>query len=154
MDKNDNTISKTTNVDAQRLAENQNIGRLRLVAYNEMPHGLIVKEDHPLIPRPACFTMDGMDMSGGLMTFPDGRMTWRLSNFMCPGKTAPPVDFPISFVATPLIDKPMYMTVKYIAVETHPNDLVMEIYSWDNRGQPAPSVPFYYRCRIPIIIKT
>jgi len=153
MDKKNHTRSKVIDTNSEKIEEFQKLGRLRLSAYNRKI-SLKVKEDHPLIPLPRCFEREGMDLSGGSMTDSTGRMIWRLSNYLCKGETVPPVDFPVSFIATPLIEKPMYVTVKYIEVETSPNDLVLEVYSWDNRGEPAPFMPYYWRCRIPIAILT
>ncbi|MDQ5869336.1 MAG: hypothetical protein M3530_06365 [Thermoproteota archaeon] len=134
------------------MTEFQKIGRLRISAYN-FEEAVTVKEDHPLIPQSRCFGMGGIDLSGGSMTDSAGRMTWRLSNFLCPENVPPgglAVDFPVSFVATPLTDKPAYMTVKFIAVQPQPKDLILEVYSWDRLGEPAPFLPFYWRCRIPL----
>jgi hypothetical protein len=91
--------------DAEKMAEIQKLGRLRISAFNfEEAPSLIVKEDHPLIPQPRCFGMGGIDLSGGSMTDSEGRMTWRLSNFLC-AENIPAgglaVDFPVSLVATP-----------------------------------------------------
>ena len=132
----------------------QKLGRLRISAYNfEEEPNLIVKEDHPLISQPRCSGMAGIDLSGGSMTDSAGRMTWRLSNFLCRENMLPEglaIEFPVSLVATPLIDKPAYITVKFTAIETAPNDLTIEVYSWDSHGEPAPYLPYYWRYRIPL----
>jgi hypothetical protein len=144
------------NDSAEKMKEIEKLGRLRISAYNfEEAPKLIVKEDHPLIPQSRCSGMGGIDLSGGSMTDSAGRMTWRLSNFLCPENIPPEglaVEFPISFVATPLIDKPAYITVKFIAVQTQPKDLIIEVYSWDRQGEPAPYLPFYWRCRVPLTL--
>jgi hypothetical protein len=72
-------------------------------------------------------------------------MTWRLSNFVCEALVP---DFPVSFVATPVSEKPGYITVKSIKLEV--NDISIDINSWDSQGNPAPSIFFYWRCRIPL----
>ena len=153
MEKNDSTKSKSAATDAERMTEIQKVGRLRLSAYNfEVDNDIRVLEDHPFIPQPVCHGMGGIDLGGGSMTDSLGRITWRLSNFVCrePERQSGPVEFPVSFVATPLIDKPVYITTSYKGRETQPkNDLILEVYSWDRLGEPAPYVPFYWRCRIP-----
>jgi hypothetical protein len=128
-EKNNSTKAKSTATDAEKVADFQKIGRLRISAYNfEEAPNLIVKEDHPLISQPRCFGMGGIDLSGGWMTDEAGRMIWRLSNFLCrenvpPGGLA--VDFPVSFVATPMTDKPAYITAKFTAIQTQPKDLII-----------------------------
>jgi hypothetical protein len=154
MEKNDTTKAKSTTTEAEKMTEMQKLARLRISAYNfEEGGNLIVKEDHPLIPLPRCSGMGGIDLSGGSMTDSAGRMTWRLSNFLCRENIPPgglPVEFPVSFVATPLVDKPAYITVKFTAIQTQPKDLIIDVYSWDRQGEPAPYLPYYWRCRIPL----
>jgi len=56
-------------------------------------------------------------LSGGSITDAAGRMTWRLLNTVCPEDVPQGgflIDYPISFVATPISDKPGYITVKQI----------------------------------------
>ncbi len=114
---------------------------------------LTVKEDGTTHPDPRCIlNYDGIDLSGGSVTGSAGRTTWRLSNFVCRESGLDEglaVDFPVSFVATPLSDKPAYITVKFLGVVT-PKDLDIEVYSWDSQGNPAPFTYFYWRCRIPL----
>jgi hypothetical protein len=113
------------------------------------PPGLILREDGVTPFQTRCTPPhDGIDLSGGSLTDPAGRMTWRLSNFVCPPEALVP-DFPVSFVATPLSDKPGYITVKNVALEA--NDVTIDVYSWDSHGNPAASMFFYWRCRIPLI---
>jgi hypothetical protein len=60
---------------------------------------------------------------------------------------------PISIVATPVTDKPTFITITIKKDSTvHNNiqmdDLVAQIYSWDIQGNPAPNTQFCWRCRI------
>jgi len=88
------------------------------------------------------------------VTDSEGRMTWILSNYICPEnipQNGLPIDYPVSFVATPQSDKPCYITVKFI-VPIVPNDVVIEVFSWNSKGEPAPSTSFYWRSRIPLTL--
>lgn len=154
MDKDDVTKEKKNVADTERLTRIFPF-RVRTSAYNFEPDAsLILKDDSAVIHDPRCFRNNGIDLSGGSVTDTAGRMTWILSNFVC-SENIPqrgfPIDFPVSFVATPQSDKPCYMTVKFI-VPFVPNDVVIEVFSWNSKGEPAPSTPFYWRCRIPLTL--
>jgi len=130
--------------------------RVRVSAYSfedpalHVPPNLTLKEVGTVFPSRSCIpNFDGIDLSGGSVTDSAGRMTWRMLDFVCPDRDYL-VDFPVSFVATPLSDKPAYMTVKFMGFRTLPNDVVIEVYSWDSTGKPAPYMNFYWRCRIPL----
>jgi hypothetical protein len=152
MEKDNVTKAKSSLADTERLTRTFPF-RVRTSAYNLVPvRSLILKDDSPVISDPRCFPSNGIDLSGGSVTDSAGRMTWILSNFVCPENIPGrgfPIEFPVSFVATPLTDKPCYITVKFI-VPTIPNDVIIEVYSWDKQGESAPSTPFYWRCRIPL----
>jgi hypothetical protein len=153
---NDNSAKlKNKTTDAERLSKFP--FRVRTSAYGfESPANhpgylpsLILREDGVTPLQTRCIpNYDGIDLSGGSITDPEGRMTWRLSNFVCPSNEALVPDFPVSFVATPVSEKPGYITVKDIALEA--NDLAIDVHSWDSQGNPAASTYFYWRCRIPL----
>ena len=132
--------------------------RVRISAYdyvNSVYHSdepnLNLKEVGTVFPISSCLNAyDGIDLSGGYVTGSEGRTTWKLSDYICKPELQA-LDLPISFVATPLSDKPAYMTVKFVALQSQPNNLVIEVYSWDAQGKPAPFTSFYYRCRIPLV---
>jgi hypothetical protein len=154
MEKDDVTKEKKSVADTDRLTRTFPF-RVRTSAYNFEPDAsLILKDDSAVIHDPRCFRNNGIDLSGGSVTDSAGRMTWILSNFVCPDNIPQrgfPIDFPVSFVATPQSDKPCYVTVKFI-VPFVPGDVIIEVYSWNSKGEPAPSTPFYWRCRIPLTL--
>jgi hypothetical protein len=154
MEKDDVTNEKRTLADAERVTRNFPF-RVRTSAYNFEPDGsLMLKDDSIVINDNRCFRNNGIDLSGGSVTDSAGRMVWILSNFVCPENVPQrrfPIDFPISFVATPQSEKPCYITVKYI-VPFIPNDVIIEVYSWNAKGESEPSTPFYWRCRIPLTL--
>jgi hypothetical protein len=49
-----------------------------------------------------------------------------------------------------MTDKSAYITVKFVEVKNQPKDVIFEVYSWDRQGEPAPFLPLYWRCRIPL----
>ncbi len=128
--------------------------RVRTSAYNFESDGcLILREDSPVILDPRCYPNGGIDLSGGSVTDSKGRMIWQLLNSVCTEyvpKDGFPIDFPLSFVATPKTDKSAYITVKVVEVKNQPKDVIFEVYSWDRQGETAPFLPFYWRCRIPL----
>jgi hypothetical protein len=154
MEKNDANTAKSKETDAERMREFFPM-RVRTSAFNFLENGsLTLKDDSVVINNPRCYRNNGIDLSGGSITDSAGRMTWRLLNFVCPENIPQrgfPIDFPISFVATPITDKPGYITVKFMP-QPQPNDVTIEVYSWDKQGEPAPSMPFYWRCRIPLTL--
>lgn len=153
MGENDTTKVDSEVMDAEKMTKLFPM-RVRTSAYNfERDGSLILREDSPVILDPRCYANDGIDLSGGSVTDSKGRMTWRLLNSVCPEyvpKEGFPIDFPLSFVATPMTDKPVYITVKFVGVKNLPKDVIFEVYSWNKQGQPAPFLPFYWRCRIPL----
>jgi hypothetical protein len=96
-----------------------------------------------------------VDVSGGSSTSTNGRKTWRLSDVMCLPQYESYYELggPVSFVATPMGDKPIFLTTT-VTIQSSPKDLVVEVYTWDKQGNPAPCVPFCWRCRLayPIIV--
>ena len=131
--------------------------RMRTSAFNLMSDGsLTVRDDSVVTNDPMCYhNFNSIDLSGGSITDATGRTTWRLLNTVCLEDVPQGgflIDYPISFVATPISDKPGYITVKQVLPSPQPNDVFIEVYSWDKAGEPAPSMPFYWRCRIPLTI--
>src|SRR5215831_8847105 len=94
--------------------------RIRTSAFNLILDGsLTVREDSVIaIHPPICYhNFNSIDLSGGSITDAAGRMTWRLLNSVCPEDVPQGgflIDYPISFVATPISDKPGYITVKQV----------------------------------------
>lgn len=93
--------------------------------------------------------LQSVDLSGSSQTDAYGKKTWRLSENMC----FPSVEIayrladPLSFVATPVTDRPTYLTVSP-KFQTSPKDLVVVVYSWDKSGASSPNVAFCWRCRL------
>lgn len=155
MEKNDASKTKSNEIEAEEMIK-LFPPRVKTSAFNFLDNGtLILRDDSPVVLDPQCFRNNGIDLSGGSFTGSNGRMTWRLLNFVCPETVAErggfPINFPMSFVATPLTDKPCYITVKFIP-STVPNDVVFEVFSWNRNGQPAPKTPFEWRVRIPLTL--
>ena len=148
MGKNDTTKKNSKEIDPEKKAE-LFPPRVPTSVYTIYPAlSVKLRDDSPVIHDPRCYPVDGIDLSGSSYTDSAGHMTWRLSNFICPDFEPEPLIFPPSFVATPISDKPVYITVKFTPVSPPTKDMVFEVYSW-RRGEPAPLVPFYWRCRIP-----
>lgn len=137
-----------TSTKSRRLQDINKKHRRRLSAYNK-GFALKVKEVDTRFPRMPCLRMEGMDLSGVSTTDSFGVMVWRLSEFLCYGEKVPPIELPINFVATPFTRDPVYITALGDATEL-PFDLFFQVFSWDKNGEPAPDIPFYWRCMLPI----
>lgn len=87
-----------------------------------------------------CFVRRGLDVGGRARTGDVGRLTWKLSDFVCDGQS---VAEPASFVATAQSDSAVVLTTKTVSTG---DDLVIEVFSWDINGNPAPNVRFAWRC--------
>lgn len=93
-------------------------------------------------PREFCFAGPGMDIGGKAVTGSDGRMQWKLTNYICEnGPLA--VDEPVSFVATPRAASAVMMTSTTVSTGS---DLVIDVFSWNPDGSPAPGTRFSWRC--------
>ena len=88
-----------------------------------------------------CFSSDGIDVGGKAVTDGSGRVTLQLSTFVClPGLNT---SEPVSFVATARSRNPVIITFRTVSTG---DDLVLEVFSWDTNGNPAPGVDFAWRC--------
>jgi hypothetical protein len=113
--------------------------------------GLTVRKDGVAVVQSKCYKMAAIDLSGLSKTDSTGKMTWKLSDILCVGETINPIEFPISFVATPQIEKPAYMTVLFRKSHATAPYLILDILGWDYQGNPFPDLPFYWYCRVPLI---
>jgi hypothetical protein len=99
--------------------------RVRTSAYNfEGDGSLVLREDSPVILDPRYYPNGEIDLSGGSITHSKGQVIWQLLNSVCTEyvpKDGFPIDFPLSFVATPMTDKPAYITVKFVEVKNNQN---------------------------------
>jgi hypothetical protein len=104
----------------------------------------------------------GLDVSGNSTTDANGHGTLRLSDLADTphGVSHWSLMDPISFVATPVTDKPAILTVtlkmdETIRCDITMNDLVVHIYSWDMQGNPSKNIRFCWRCRVkahPVVV--
>ena len=96
--------------------------------------------------RRECSQFGAIDIAGPSQTGDDGKMTWRLTDFICPGGE-PIVEPPASFVATPISQSPVFLTTT-IEFPDPPSDLIVTVFTWDSAGSSAPRIPFSWRCRV------
>lgn len=99
--------------------------------------------------RITCLDDRAIDVAGRSGTDGDGRMTWRIGDFIC-RSSAQRFREPICFLATPHSKTLVHVTthVSQPFLPQVPNDVVVEVFSWDPNGDPAPNVPFSWRCRV------
>lgn len=92
-----------------------------------------------------CFESDAIDLGGQAVTDNSGRFTWKLSNFVCKADRAG-YQTPASFVTTALSSAPIFLTARIVSSGV---DLVIDVFSWDTNGAPAPNIRFAWRCWVP-----
>jgi hypothetical protein len=95
----------------------------------------------------ACREAFAIDLAGVAETGGDGKATWRLGDSTCASEIPPIVEPPGCFVATPIAEAPVVLTTS-IKWQNPPDDLVVEVYTWDLGGLRLPHVTFSWRCRV------
>lgn len=93
-----------------------------------------------------CVEYEAVDVAGQAQTDDEGKMTWRLTDFICAG-TDRKVEGPASFVATPITMEPTYLTTR-IVIPNQADDLIVHVFTWDSSGSPAARIRFSWRCRV------
>ena len=98
-----------------------------------------------------CIQFPVVDVSGLAATGADGKMTWRMRDFISPCDAfVREFDRPLSFVATPHSDSPVSLTIRPSGGPfAPPDDVIVEVFTWDPAGSPAPATVFSWRCRVP-----
>ena len=96
--------------------------------------------------RKKCSDSTGLDVGGKAVTDNAGRLLWKLTDFICEGDGLS-VSEPASFVATARSKSPVFLTSRTISTG---DDLVIDVFSWDTSGNPAPKVGFAWRCWIEV----
>jgi len=97
--------------------------------------------------RAYCIKDSAIDLAGVYKTGKDGRASWKLTDFICVDRNfRVVVDWPASFVATPISESPVYLTTSISFPGL--SDLLVEVFSWNPSGKPAPLIAFSWRCRV------
>ena len=98
-----------------------------------------------------------IDVGGLSNTDASGKVTLHLSDYTCRSGGRDHGRYfgqPTVFVATPRSSSPVFITSRQRTVETQvefeANDIEIDAYSWDADGNPAPSVPFSWRCLVAV----
>lgn len=89
-----------------------------------------------------CFDNESLDLGGHAVTDSAGRLTWKLSNFVCQAEDIS-YSAPASFVTTAMSSSPIFLTTRTLSIGS---DVVIDVFSWDTNGVPAPNVSFAWRC--------
>ena len=89
-----------------------------------------------------CDDTTAIDLGGWATTDDNGKRIWQLSDFVCDADSYV-YRRPVSFVATPLSETPVSVTV---SIRSTGSDLIVDIFSWDTSGAAAPRVAFSWRC--------
>ncbi len=93
-------------------------------------------------PRRRCGVSSAIDLGGWATTDDNGRRVWQLSHFVCDADSCV-YRRPVSFVATPLSETPVSVTV---SIRSTGSDLIVDVFSWNTSGAAAPRVAFSWRC--------
>ena len=142
-------------------------------ALGDIPEGAIVDRGEILIQWPVaiysitdstttiqnlllgkrCVRSRMLDVSGGGVTDANGKATIRLKDATCvfpppqAGDNFLVASAPINVVATPRTQVAIHVTVRASLVSAD-RDAQIEVFAWDQQGQPAAQVPFYWRCTV------
>jgi hypothetical protein len=107
-----------------------------------------------IFPIPICTDSRLLDSSGLSTTGTDGKLVFRLRNFLCSRDGIAQFDEPVNVVATPQGQQPRYITIAHQLIrDPDPNlafftDVEITAATWNPDGTPAANVPFYWRCRV------
>jgi hypothetical protein len=105
-----------------------------------------------IFPQPICTDSRLLDSSGLSATGTDGKLVFRLRNFLCSRDGIAQFDEPVNVVATPQGPNPHYVTIAHQLIKdpTLPffTDVEITASTWNPNGTPAPNIPFYWRCRV------
>ncbi|MBC5785922.1 hypothetical protein H8N03_23490 [Ramlibacter sp. USB13] len=94
-----------------------------------------------------CFFNDTLDLGGQATTDGAGRLTWKLSQYVCSSERPAGYVAPVSFVTTALGSSPVFLTARIASVAS---DVVIDVFSWGANGAPAPNARFAWRCWVPV----
>ncbi|MGB5558599.1 MAG: hypothetical protein WBN04_11370, partial [Paracoccaceae bacterium] len=83
-----------------------------------------------------------MDIGGKSVTGSDGKLRWKLSNYICDIGIVF-IDEPVAFVATARATVARMMTSNTVSTG---RDLEIDVFSWDSDGKPASGTRFSWRC--------
>lgn len=100
----------------------------------------------------SCVSSTLLDGSASSVTGSTGNITFLLSSAICLPLVRS-LAAPINVQATARTVTPSFVTMTYSLVPdpnspNSYNDLQITVYSWDHSGNPAPNVPFDWRCRL------
>jgi hypothetical protein len=91
-----------------------------------------------------------LDATGRTSTGADGKRVFLLSDFICSDTNS--FAEPIFLQATPKTATPCYVTLMHELVKNPNspifNDLQITAFTWKPDGEPAPNIPFDWRCRV------
>jgi hypothetical protein len=100
----------------------------------------------------SCVSSTLLDASASSATGSSGSINFLLSSAICLPLVRS-LAAPINLQATVRTTTPSFLTMTYALVvdPSNPNnynDLQITVYTWDPNGNPAPNVPFDWRCRL------
>jgi hypothetical protein len=119
--------------------------------------GALVTNKLPHFPfSKTCAPANLMDVNGFWTTASDGKIAFRLSDFIC---FTPPLDIehnfflsPINVVATPYIAEPYFLTIQHTFIKNtkgYSVDVEIQVFAWDaNRKAANKNIDFDWRCRV------
>ena len=131
----------------------ENISFVSIVSVYTTDEPAFVQERVPIIDGllKRCASRNVIDVSGRDRTGASARKTWRLREFISPCDSAfHSFDRPLSFVASPHSGSPVILTVvPKEGILAPPDDVVIEVFTWNTDGGKAPNISFSWRCRVP-----
>ena len=104
----------------------------------------------PTGTRKSCAYHSLTDVAGTGITAADGTSRFVLSDLVCGPLTN--VDDPVSLIATPRTDRPIYLTTTINVQHSNSSevgDVEFRVFAWGPGGNPRARVPFAFRILVP-----
>jgi hypothetical protein len=102
-----------------------------------------------LLPYNTCGPATLIDVCGVSSTGSDGKRVFQIRELICvaiPSSIA--FSEPVNVVATPRSESPFFLTMTHAVTVTNDlTDVQITVFAWNANGEPAPNVPFDWRCR-------
>jgi hypothetical protein len=103
-----------------------------------------------------CASSRVLDVSGGGVTDANGEAVIRLKDTTCvfpppqAGQNYLVAAAPINVVATPRARSATHLTVR-ASLQPQDRDAEIQVFAWDDQGQPVARAPFYWRCTVALV---
>jgi hypothetical protein len=119
-----------------------------VASYNRVEKSAVTKQSI-ILPIKTCNDATVIDVYGVSSTGGDGKRIFQLRDFICVDVPSSIVfSEPVNVVATPRSEGPFFLTMTHaVRITADITDVQITVFAWNANGEPAPNVPFDWRCR-------